>query len=292
MIFQGFGSKRTQDQLPSIIQGFFEHFEWELASMENPYTDLIYANDPGGYDDAIEYQEKFGGKLILTVLDIPVHLFPNVDLEGLKTKLSRADAICSISKTTQKDVKEYFGIDSTVIYNPAKTVFEVPEIYKQTPFLKFLNCSRRSDPNKRYNIIIELLEKYYNVDQLLNIGPDPTYVGKFAGLVENKYLIAYYNHCDYMLIATKNGGIELQIPEALICGKKLVVANDCECSMEFAPEFAAEPTADGFYNKIQEIEANPEKYSEIIKKYQKRYSEQFHYSTIVENIIEVYQKTL
>lgn len=289
MKIKTYGCREIYGQINRIDIGFL-NLEFHLTDFAYE-ADFLYSNDFDNLDLAAEEAEKFDKILIQNILDIPEHILGTLDLPKLKRDLSRADALTSISYTTQKQVKKYLDLNSEVIYNPVQKVFLINGLYEKGKKLKFLNISRRSDPNKRYNITAELMQKYFSPDQLVNVGPDPFYIGKFAGQVDAKYLPAFYSHCDYALIGTRFGGIELQIPEALICGKKIVVAPDCECAMEFAPEFAAEaPTADAFYKKIQEIESNPEKYEKIIKEYQEIYKIQFNCTRIAENIVEVFEK--
>src|SRR5574343_611287 len=235
MIVKCFGSNRFIDQRPRIEKGFSEHKDWRLADYEEPYTDLLYSSDPGGYDEALKYREDYGGILFMQVLDVPWHLIQDIDTDLLKSKLLKADAVLANSESVKRDIKTVFDLDSHVVNHPAKEVYPIPGMYKDTGYLKFMHVGRRNDPNKRYSIISDLMTKYYNPNHLINVGSDKG-IGKIAGEVSDDYLPIYYNCTDYILIGTKNGGIELPGVEALMCGKKLVVPNDSDRSEEHTSE--------------------------------------------------------
>ena len=252
-----FGARGVTCQINSIDLGL-KALGHTLS--QSGVSELVYSNDPAHHDEAINYQKENGGKLILTVLDIPEHLLNigQFDLENLKKQLDYANAITTISKTVQAQIKDFLGLDSKVIYNPAKDVYEIPGMYQKCEFLKFLHVGRRDDPNKRYyDIIVPLMEKYYNPNQLVNVGGDRG-IGKVTGIVSDDFVNVYYNHSDYVLVSTLNGGIELPVIEGLVA-------------------------------KIQEIESNPEKYNEIIKNYQQKYTNQFHKVSVARNIVDVFE---
>ena len=77
--------------------------------ISNSNPDLIYANDPMGYQDAaflkMQYPEA---QLILNVLDIPWH-FPNIEKQ-IKTMVKRffgkANNVTAISFKVKKDLYE------------------------------------------------------------------------------------------------------------------------------------------------------------------------------------------
>ena len=78
-------------------------------SNENP--DIVYSNDPTGYQNAIFLKDKYPKVyLILNVLDIPWH-FPNIEkqFEFLTNRFfCRADAVTAISFKTKKDLSKFF----------------------------------------------------------------------------------------------------------------------------------------------------------------------------------------
>lgn len=288
------GSNRAIDQIPLVKQGFFslswDAVEWNKVCDQNcEFPELIYCSDPGGYEEGLLLKQHSPDSILLMqVLDLPFHI-SNFDYNGLKSKLVQSDAVLANSETVQRHIKEHLGLDSHVVNHPAKNVGEMPGVYQKQDYLKFLHVGRRADPNKRYNLVTDFIRKYYNEDQLINIGADQG-VGRNLGEVEDKYLASIYNHCDYVLVTTKNGGIELPIIEALICGKIPIVMNDCECAMEFAYEFCADPTPEGIQEKILLLEDDSLKdfWQDVVKDYKQRYSIQFHHITIAQNIINVY----
>ncbi|MEK6884704.1 MAG: hypothetical protein AABY22_34045, partial [Nanoarchaeota archaeon] len=140
-----FGSKNWYSSQLDRIDLAFQELGHQLVINEK--ADLIYANGPEGFDDAIEYKNKFGGVLILNILDTPVHIPSFNSWIGItKQQLKNADYITSISRTTQKNVKKYLGFDSDVIFNPIKNVEYLPH---QIKTFGFFFLGRLLDPNKR-----------------------------------------------------------------------------------------------------------------------------------------------
>ena len=77
-------------------------------SNENP--DLIYANDPRGYKEAILVKTKYkNAKLILNILDIPWHM-PNIQQQTkllVNQFLIRADFVSVISLKVKRDLSQF-----------------------------------------------------------------------------------------------------------------------------------------------------------------------------------------
>jgi hypothetical protein len=105
MIIFTCGSRFYGGQVDRVDNGFIELGHEVNTDQYN--INLIYANDPGHFSDAI-YLKTFNknARLILNVLDVPTFL-PNINLiksEWLP-KLLLADKVTSISKFTQNALK-------------------------------------------------------------------------------------------------------------------------------------------------------------------------------------------
>ena len=91
-----FGSDGYTCQIPRIKQGL--EALGHVLSQDHP--DLIYANDPKGYDEALSLKKKYpNAYLILNFLDIPWHL-PNVEQQTKllsKHYFLQADSLTTIS---------------------------------------------------------------------------------------------------------------------------------------------------------------------------------------------------
>ena len=272
---------------PLVEQGFRENNCQIVDDLKE--ASFLFARDPNGYEqmflDAKEYQKTS----ILNILDIP----DPQTAEKWRKYINAASAITAISNTTANDVNKYYGIDPFVIYEVVKPMInlnlEMPIRYKDN--LRFLYNGRISD-NKRRGLAVELVKNFFEERQLVTVGVDFDDFGKYAGVVEDSWLNYYYNLCNYVLVPSSFGGIELPIIQALILGKFPLVCNDCLCAMEFAPEFSAPPNVTGLYNKIEEIEENLDKYTEIAQDYQKKYKEQFSGKSVCEGIIHTYERAL
>ena len=122
-------------------------------SNENP--DLIYANDPRGYIDAISLKKKYPKiNMIFNLLDIPWFM-PNILNQTkmlVKNYLDKADAVTVLSQKVKKDLSQFSDRKIHVIYNPVRDVYYDENIKKENDFLF---VGRANDPNKRFNLIKE-----------------------------------------------------------------------------------------------------------------------------------------
>ena len=117
-----FGADGQTCQIPRIKEGMQNL--GHILSEESP--DLIYSNDPTGYNKAILLKKKFPNSyLIFNFLDVPWHM-PNVEKQTeslVKYFLLKADAVTVISFKVKKDLEKFLNKKIEVIYNPIKDVF-------------------------------------------------------------------------------------------------------------------------------------------------------------------------
>jgi hypothetical protein len=255
MRIKTFGAKHPISSLLAIEEGF-KTLGHEIVE-DNP--DIIYCNN-FPYDEALN--EK--GYKIFTLLDIPFHCWKEEDFVKCQTQLARANKICSISKTVQNDIAEQFAFDSTVIYQPTMNIFPILDFKSEYDY-KYLIVGRAADPNKRNNLAISYLKEFDPDARLAIIGNEPISYGDWFGVLPTRLLNEFYNSAQYVFCLTKYGGIELSGIEAVLAGKFPIVCSDSKVGIEFNCEFAAEPTTQGIHNKILGIEANLDKYQEIVK---------------------------
>ena len=145
-------------QIPRIKEGM--QSLGHILSEKSP--DLIYANDPTGYNKAMVLKKKFPNSyLMLNFLDVPWHL-PNVDKQTkllVEHFLAKADAVTVISFKVKKDLAKFLDRKIEVIYNPIKDVFHDKSIKKNNTFLY---VGRANDPIKRIDLVKESLLKIKN----------------------------------------------------------------------------------------------------------------------------------
>ena len=151
-----FGFDSYVSQLPRYRQAFLD-MGHEL-NFKDP--DIIYANDPTGYDSAIKLKSLHKkALLILHFLDIPWHL-PNAYEQTrllVNNYLLKADIIAANSKKVKKDLSEFVPNNKIdVTYDIAKDVY-LDEKIKKNNF--FLYVGRANDPIKRINIVHEIVKK-------------------------------------------------------------------------------------------------------------------------------------
>jgi len=223
-------------------------------------------------------------------LDLPDFLpdFPEI-LERYKKVIDKADIVTSISEFVSGQIKKYYNIDSPVIYQPSKNV-KVSEVTLQESNnkLKFLYVGRASSPNKRFDLVIDLMEKYYSEEQLLVVGTENVGYGKYAGVLDDKWLNIFYNSCDFVLLPSDMEGLGLTSIESILAKKPVILNKESGAAQEFLPEFCADANADSMQEKILDIQNNKSSYDQIIENYNKKYSKQFSSEQVVNNIIKIY----
>jgi hypothetical protein len=250
------GAKHWGGQLPRIEEGFKE-----LRHNITPYiseADLVYSNNPW-WDQIIKDKNegKIKGKIILNVLDVPVHL-QDYDVKKLQAQLHCADAITSISAWTSNSVERYCGLPSKIIYNPIKPVGYKPEI-REKPFFKFAHVGRRYDQNKRASVgffAVQILG--FTSNDVCLIGNESGW-GNYMGVINDNDLNTVYNSVDFVLATGKIEGIGLPAIEAMACGAIPVLCNDLTTLEEFFPK--------NIFPEYHEVEPNPPSVARFIARY-------------------------
>ena len=247
-----FGADGQTCQIPRIKEGM--QSLGHILSEENP--DLIYSNDPTGYNKAILLKKKFPNSyLIFNFLDVPWHM-PKVKQQTeslVKYFLLKADAITVISFKVKKDLEQFLNKKIEVIYNPIKDVFHDKEIKKNNTFLY---VGRANDPVKRINLVKESLLKIKDEIKKIKIcGSENPGFGNYLGVVSDQELNQLYNSSKYLYLPSKAEGIGLTMIEAMICGTLPIACSDNLTAREFLPEdFICEPNAQSIVSKIEELD--------------------------------------
>lgn len=274
-----FGTKNWYSaQLPRIEHGFISLGH----CIVNEKSNLIYSNDSGGYSEAINQREKFGGKLILNVLDVP-YLAHNFDewVNENKTKLKKADKITCISHSVKDDIKTHLDLDSEVIYNPIKDITNLG--FKR--FNPFIYAGRANDYGKRFKIVKEVISKLRS--EIIVVGSENPSFGKYLGVVSDKELDYLYNISKYIVFPSKFEGLGLPPIEAVIAGCIPILTNDNKTFLEFWPkEFLCDNNSDSICNRIMEFERNPPDLTKLSEKFIKM----FNKYQVAQNIINVYNQ--
>ena len=284
--FLMFGADGLTCQLPRIREAMLNL--GHIISEESP--DLIYANDPTGYQKALSLKEKFPNSfLMLNFLDIPWH-FPNVEKQ---TKLltdhffPKADAVTVISYKVKNDLSKFFSKTIQVIYNPIKDVFYDNNIKKNN---NFLYVGRANDPIKRINLVKESLSKIRNEIDIVKIcGAENPGFGNYLGLISDSELNKLYNSSKFLLLPSKAEGLGLPMIESMICGAIPITCSDNLTAKEFSPaEFICEPNAKSIISKIEKLDKEYENNRQKAIQVGKKYKIQFDKINIAKNIINIF----
>jgi len=261
--------------------------------ISNYNPDLIFANDPIGYQDAAFLKMQHPKtQLILNVLDIPWH-FPNIEKQFqfmIKRFFTKAESITAISFKVKKDLAKLFEPNIhekiEVIYNPMKDLHYDEKIIKNN---MFLYVGRANDPIKRFNLVKESLSKLKDGDKNIKIcGVENPNFGKYLGHVSDKELNKLYNESNYVFLPSKAEGIGLSMIEASVCGAIPIVCSDNETAKEFLPEeFICEPNSESIVNHINNFNKDYKKKREIAFELGKKYKIQFNKVTIAKNILNL-----
>jgi len=252
--------------------------------------DLIYSNDPTGYEKAVFLKKKFPKSyLILNFLDVPWHM-PKIREQTnslIKYFLVKADAVTVISFRVKKDLAKFFNKKIEVIYNPIKDVFYDKNIKKNN---NFLYVGRANDPNKRINLVKESLQKIENGLKDIKIcGTEDPGFGNYLGVVPDLELNKLYNSSKYVYLTSKSEGLGLTMIEAMICGSLPIACVDNETAEEFLPkDFICEPNSQSIVNKIDKLNKEYDAKRKLALEYGKKYKIQFDKINIAKNILNVF----
>ena len=273
-------------QIPRIKEGM----ESLGHTLSEDSPDLIYSNDPRGYDKALLLKEKYpNAYLILNFLDIPWHM-PNIEKQTellVKNYFLKANAVTVISFKVQNDLAKFYDKKIHVIYNPIKDVYFDNKIKKNNTFFY---VGRVFDPIKRFNLVKESLLKIKNGEKNIKICglKDPGF-GNYLGVIKDKMLNEIYNSTKYVLLPSRAEGIGLPMIEGMICGAIPITCSDNLTAKEFSPlDFICEPSAQSIVNKIEELDKNYEEKREKSLKLGEKYKIQFDKKTIAKNIIDIF----
>tara|TARA_Y100000590_G_C15652490_1_gene989330 strand:+ start:393 stop:1280 length:888 start_codon:yes stop_codon:yes gene_type:complete len=281
-----FGADGYTCQIPRIKQGM-QNLGHTLTE-ESP--DLIYANDPTGYNNAINLKKKFPNSfLIFNFLDVPWHV-PNIEKQTkllVEHFLIKADAITAISHKVQKDLGKFLSKKIYVIYNPIKDVFHDKKIKKDNTFIY---VGRANDPIKRISLVKESLSKKNNcVNEIIICGSENPGFGKYLGIIPDIELNKLYNSSKFVLLPSRSEGIGLSMIEGMVCGAIPITCLDNLTAKEFSPpEFICEPNVKSFLSKIKELENEYEEKRKIALKIGEKYKIQFDKNNIAKNIVNIF----
>jgi len=259
-----------------------------ILSAELP--DLIYSNDPSGYNEALLLKKKFpNAYLIFNFLDVPWHL-PNIEKQThllVKNFFFEADAISAISSKVKKDLSKFYDKKIHVIYNPIKDVYLDKKIKKNN---MYLYVGRANDPVKRIKLVQDSLKEINNgLKEIKICGSEDPGFGNYLGIISDENLNKIYNESKYVFLTSKAEGIGLPMIEGMICGAIPITCSDNETAKEFSPtDFICEPNAKSIIKKIKEIEKNYDTNRNIALDFGKKYKIQFDKKNIAKNIIEIF----
>ena len=273
-------------QIPRIKEGM--EALGHVLSEESP--DLIYSNDPRGYEKALLLKKKCPkAYLILNFLDMPWHM-PNIQKQTellVKNYFLKADAITTISFKVKKDIGKFYDKEIHVIYNPIKDVYFDENIKKNNIFFY---VGRASDPVKRFNLVRESLLKIKDGEKNIKIcGLQNPNFGNYLGIIKDQELNKLYNSSKYVLLPSASEGIGLPMIEGMICGTIPITCSDNLTAKEFSPvDFICKPDAQSIVNKLAELNKEYRVKRELALKFGKKYKIQFDKKNIAQNIINLF----
>jgi len=273
-------------QIPRIKEGM--EALGHVLSEESP--DLIYSNDPRGYNKALLLKKKYPkAYLILNFLDMPWHI-SNIQKQTellVKNYFLKADVITTISFKVKKDISKLYNKKIHVIYNPIKDVYFDENIKKNNIFFY---VGRASDPVKRFNLVRESLLKIKDgVKNTKICGSQNPNFGDYLGIIKDQELNKLYNASKYVLLPSSAEGIGLPMIEGMICGAIPITCSDNLTAREFSPpDFICEPYPQSIINKIEELNKEYEAKRKIALEFGKKYKIQFDKKNIAKNIINIF----
>ena len=270
----------------NLIKEGFTKLGHEISD-ENP--ELIYANDPRGYKEAIQIKKKYKeAPLIFNLLDIPWHM-PNIQQQTkllVNQFLNQADFVSVISLKVKKDLSQFFNKKIHIIYNPIKDVYYDEKILKNN---MFLFVGRANDPIKRFDLVRDTLIKIKDgIKKIKVCGAENPNFGNYLGYVSDEELNNLYNSTQFVLLPSKAEGIGLPMIESMICGALPITCSDNETAKEFLPrDFICAPNPKSMLEHIKKLENEYANKRNLAFEFGKRYKEKFNKSSIAKNILNI-----
>ena len=270
----------------NLIKEGFTKLGHEISD-ENP--ELIYANDPRGYKEAIQIKKKNKeAPLIFNLLDIPWHM-PNIQQQTkllVNQFLNQVDFVSVISLKVKKDLSQFFNKKIHIIYNPIKDVYHDEKILKNN---MFLFVGRANDPIKRFDLVRDTLIKIKDgIKKIKVCGAENPNFGNYLGYVSDEELNNLYNSTQFVLLPSKAEGIGLPMIESMICGALPITCSDNEAAKEFLPrDFICAPDPKSILEHIKKLENEYANKRNLAFEFGKRYKEKFNKSSIAENILNI-----
>ena len=270
----------------NLIKEGFTKLGHEISD-ENP--ELIYANDPRGYKEAIQIKKKNKeAPLIFNLLDIPWHM-PNIQQQTkllVNQFLNQADFVSVISLKVKKDLSQFFNKKIHIIYNPIKDVYYDEKILKNN---MFLFVGRANDPIKRFDLVRATLIKIKDgIKKIKVCGAENPNFGNYLGYVSDEELNNLYNSTQFVLLPSKAEGIGLPMIESMICGALPITCSDNETAKEFLPrDFICAPDPKSILEHIKKLENEYANKRNLAFEFGKRYKEKFNKSSIAKNILNI-----
>ena len=273
-------------QIPRIKEGM--EALGHVLSEESP--DLIYSNDPRGYNKALLLKKKYPkAYLMLNFLDMPWHI-SNIQKQTellVKNYFLKADVITTISFKVKKDISKLYNKKIHVIYNPIKDVYFDENIKKNNIFFY---VGRAFDPVKRFNLVRESLLKIKDGEKNIKIcGSQNPHFGNYLGIIKDQELNKLYNASKYVLLPSSAEGIGLPMIEGMICGAIPITCSDNLTAREFSPpDFICEPNSQAIANKIKELDKEYGVKRSLALEFGKKYKTQFNKKNIAINIMNLF----
>lgn len=291
-----YGADAAWCQLPRINKGF-ESLGHQLTS--NPIeADMIYANDFARFGVAIgAHTLNPKAKLILNVLDVPEHNISDFDLDGTAKLLAMAGAVTSISEFTKFQVKKYFNMESTVIYQPIMPI----EKNNSEKLYKYIFVGRKYDANKRVAIGVHALWLLgVKGEEVGMVGHEPVDWGVRVGLLDESLMSSIYNGADFSLSLGHIEGLNLPVVEAMAAGIIPVVCNDLTTREELLPSSlfpeyndvsATASSVSLFIARFMQDNDEKQRMKErIYSHYRNNLEEKFKPTSVAQKIIDTYKK--
>ena len=280
------GSDGYVCQIPRIKEGM--QALGHILTEESP--DLIYSNDPPGYEKALLLKKKYPKAfLILNFLDVPWHR-PNIQKQTellVKKFFLIADVVTTISFKVKEDLGKFYHKNINVIYNPIKDIYLDKNVKKNNIFLY---VGRASDPIKRFDLVKETLSLIKDGEKNIKIcGIQNPNFGNYLGVLKDNELNKLYNSSKFVLLPSSAEGLGLPMIEGMICGSIPITCSDNLTAKEFSPlEFICDPDTQSVKKKIEELEKDYENKRNLALKFGKKYKSQFDKKTIAKNIINIF----
>jgi glycosyltransferase involved in cell wall biosynthesis len=277
------------------ISGQIDRIEEGFRSLGHIVNDgdpeLIYANDIGHWDEALDIYSQFpNSKCILIILDLPFHL-PQACREQIEVAKSVIRdypevKICTISNKVASDLRKHCDYSPSVIYQPIKDITNQGIKWSER-LIEYLIVGRNTDEQKGHgDVTIPCIKQIHgDISSLYTVGEGLVGAQNYRNVTDEQ-LNTIYNNSKYVFCPSKFEGFCLPLVEAMAAGCIPISYHWHPTAKEFIPKELIFKSVDDIIEFIQSNKDKPQLF------FEQNFIDNFRKEKIAQNIIKIYENKI